>query len=364
MNSISRRGSDTRQSHFRKGLIAIGEGLLILVLLVGMTYLMARLVHVETSASNAAALRRSCGVYHISIDSTEHHLWLHRPPGGVTRWNMVTDRDEMSLQPLNSEIAHVAHSADGATTMLCGFNETAVLHREGEEQKVAYFDCSDGTVLNVHVSSDGTIAFCITDCGRVYGWNRSGDEFLEFTYDLSSHLTIIQTGMNTDGRRLFVMESDGAVSFYVTETGARDQTELHVDTNTRALVWSPDETCIVTTCVDGYVRVYDVATDCIVNQGILKAGCANTYAGPVVKISPDGRLVAIPTGQCSIVIWDLKSGSSIGELFGHRGIVSTVQFSPDSARLYSGSYDDTVREWSLDTFSQLRIVHGCNPRGD
>ena len=55
-------------------------------------------------------------------------------------------------------------------------------------------------------------------------------------------------------------------------------------------------------------------------------------------ISPDGKLLAA-CGTEGIRIWDTATGTHRMTVNGHRGIVTTVAFSPDGSKLVSAAYD-------------------------
>ena len=46
-------------------------------------------------------------------------------------------------------------------------------------------------------------------------------------------------------------------------------------------------------------------------------------------------------------VWDSRTGAEVVTFRGHTGLVSTLAFSPDGKRLYSGSRDATVKVWDL-----------------
>src|SRR3984957_7332540 len=52
----------------------------------------------------------------------------------------------------------------------------------------------------------------------------------------------------------------------------------------------------------------------------------------------------------TICIWDVETGDVVsGPFRGHDGGVTSVSFSPDSKRVVSGSYDNTIRVWDVET---------------
>src|SRR5262249_12363155 len=77
-----------------------------------------------------------------------------------------------------------------------------------------------------------------------------------------------------------------------------------------------------------------------------------------VAFSPDGKRIASGSGDHDkqgeplpgeVKVWDAVTGRAIRTLRGHTGRVTSVAFSHDGKRIVSGSDDQTLTVWDLDT---------------
>ncbi len=74
--------------------------------------------------------------------------------------------------------------------------------------------------------------------------------------------------------------------------------------------------------------------------------------------SPDGRLVASPSSDAIIYIWNVDAERVAHKLEGHIGAVNSVAWSPDGQMLVSVSEDATVRLWDIETEQIIQTLEG------
>ena len=114
--------------------------------------------------------------------------------------------------------------------------------------------------------------------------------------------------------------------------------------------FSPDGQLIVSTACELYNRtnsgqifLWDAHTRA--RLFALSVPAANSWKP---AFSPEGRLLATPLSDGTIILWDLTQRERLKRTFGpHRDIVSCVCFSPDGKQFATASMDQTVRLWNV-----------------
>ena len=77
-----------------------------------------------------------------------------------------------------------------------------------------------------------------------------------------------------------------------------------------------------------------------------------------VSISPDGKTLASGSRDNTIKLWDLETGEESRTLVGHNDSVHSVNISPDGRTLASGSADNTIKLWDVKTGEEIRTLPG------
>ncbi len=72
-----------------------------------------------------------------------------------------------------------------------------------------------------------------------------------------------------------------------------------------------------------------------------------------VAFSPDGRYALSGSGDNTVKLWDIQTSRDIRTFKGHTDKVNSVDFSPDGRYVLSGSDDVTVRLWDIKTGKEI-----------
>lgn len=185
---------------------------------------------------------------------------------------------------------------------------------------------------------------------------------------------IVALEVSRDGKRIATVDSSRTLRVF--ERGAdssvwtRRLQELRPEPMS-SLVMSPDGSRLVAaggglnTVVPGGVPQSSIQTWDLVSGRISQALPGSIGAFPVVRFSPDGRWLGIggdrivggrPAGG-QVTLYEGRSYSLRGRLYGHRLTVSGIAFSADGARAATlGRGEDTVIVWDLVTLGTLQAL--------
>jgi WD40 repeat protein len=73
-----------------------------------------------------------------------------------------------------------------------------------------------------------------------------------------------------------------------------------------------------------------------------------------VAISPDGQTLVSGSTDDTIKIWNLNTGKEIRTLLAHSSDVNAIAISPNGHLMVSASDDKTIKLWNLNTGKKLR----------
>lgn len=79
-----------------------------------------------------------------------------------------------------------------------------------------------------------------------------------------------------------------------------------------------------------------------------------------IAFSPNGKRLVSGCADCSVIIWDMKTGDIVGQpLTGYSDEVISVAYSPDGCFIASRSWDGEIRIWDAQSGADVRVMGGC-----
>jgi WD40 repeat protein/DNA-binding SARP family transcriptional activator/energy-coupling factor transporter ATP-binding protein EcfA2 len=149
---------------------------------------------------------------------------------------------------------------------------------------------------------------------------------------------ITGAGPAAGGRVVTVTNTEAATWDAAT---ARRLSRVPVTARGRFVSVAPVGHRIVLTDSAGAVRIVDVRT------GATRRLPGGHNGNSSAVFSPDGRVLASPGDDGTIILWDARTAQLLETLVGHGGRVIAAAFSPDGRTLYSCSLDGAVFAWDL-----------------
>jgi len=242
---------------------------------------------------------------------TGHADWIH----GVVFWpsgdQLATGGDDRQILVWNSNqeeprdawttgdvaIAALAINPDGTMVASAGFGDKVRIHDGDTGRLLHVLDGPGDDLRALAFSADGAHLAAAGRSGRIRVWRTADAEAL---HDLVGHR-----------RRV------------------------------RALAYSPDGARLASAGEERHLRLWDARTGQpqeIIDRAPGKA-LALAFCGPA-------RLAVGGTDN-AVRVWDISRGEEIVRLVGHTGSVTCLAWNPEHEELFSGSFDTTVRVWSL-----------------
>jgi periodic tryptophan protein 2 len=189
------------------------------------------------------------------------------------------------------------------------------------------------------------IAFGSARLGQLLVWEWRSETYVlkqqGHFYDLNA------VDFSPDGQLLATGGDDGKLKLWNTDSGFCFVTFKEHTAPVSALAFVPAVNAVVSASMDGTVRAFD-----LVRYRNFRTMVTPTPAQLTsLAVDPSGDVVVAGAIQpFDIYMWNLRTGRLIEVLPGHSGPISSLAFAPASsaeAMLASGSWDKTVKLWSL-----------------
>ena len=222
----------------------------------------------------------------------------------------------------------------------------------GQDGQIHFWNVKDGSLLrtlNEPVRGTRQIAFQ-PDGSRfaVSGFDRNVRIYDSATYRLITTLATHDTNnetvaYSTDGSLLAVGGRTGVVRIWRTSDN-KHLTDIDGDSRrVRAVAFSPDSSLLATGGEGPFIMLWNPQTGKLIRIFSERPGktFSLTFCG--------NEFLASGESDNMVRLWDSSTGQNIATLSGHTGTISTMIYESTTQQLVTGSFDASVRFWTLPT---------------
>lgn len=186
------------------------------------------------------------------------------------------------------------------------------------------------------------LAFGASKLGQLLVWEWQSESYI---LKQQGHFDSMNAVVySPDGQRIITTADDGKVKVWDTESGFCIVTFSEHSSGVTACEFAKRGNVLFTASLDGSIRAWD----------LIRYRNFRTFTAPTrlsfssVAVDPSGEVVCAGSlDSFDIHIWSVQTGQLLDQLSGHDGPVSSVAFAPSADIIASGSWDHTVRIWSV-----------------
>ncbi len=263
-------------------------------------------------------------------------------------------------------IASVATSKSGLDVLTTSFDGSARLWQlNGEfERKLRLEPEIEHDAANL--SWDGTLAVTASH-GRVKLWDTvNGSKVAELPVihetttslagDEVPKLRITHVVLSRSKDRLVLAKSDGTVELWDVASSRKLKELLKLDGNIIQVAWSDDGRKIGVLDFNGAPRVIETESGTEVQgfrHGAMTENAINAFA-----FDGSGEHIVTSGEDYTARVWRIQSGEELFRLRGHTDGVRSAMFSPDGSTIVTASRDGSARIWSISDGRELLVLDG------
>ncbi|MBX3015648.1 MAG: winged helix-turn-helix domain-containing protein [Caldilineaceae bacterium] len=294
----------------------------------------------------------------------------------VTLWDFPRQQVTQTLHTHTDgrKVVAVYQPPQAETALIAtGGNEPTIrLWRSNQRQPIHTLHGHSDIIKTLAFSPDGSLLASGSNDHTVRVWDIArGEQRLTFR----GHTSFVQTvlfrqptlsggnvsGGNVAGLQLISSGDNQSILLWDLASGAIRQTLTgHTDVVT-ALALDPS--------IPGARQLVSGSWDRTIHRWDLERGeSVSTWQGSFeifsIAVSPDGRFIAASGFAPIIEVWEVATGELRHTLRGHQDFILSVAFQPgmkDAPILVSGSHDETVKLWAMDSGECLATRRAPGP---
>ncbi|OAG42612.1 hypothetical protein AYO21_03197 [Fonsecaea monophora] len=285
--------------------------------------------------------------------------------GALFRWEYMAsqqaDGDE-SIEPIderwrivqrdyfmqNAKLKCASYHPSTNLLTACFDNGLFSLYETPSFSNIHSLSMASSPISTVTINNTGEwLAFGSSKTGQLLVWEYTSESNI---LKQSSHLDTMTTlTYSPDSSRIITGADDGLIKVWDVSSGFHIATFSEHNSAVTASAYSKRGNILFTSSLDGSVRAWDM----------LRYRNFRTFTAPqrlsfsCLAVDPSAEVVcAASHDSFDIHLWSVQTGALLDRLAGHEGPISTLAFTPDGRHLVSGSWDHTIRVWSVFDRSQ------------
>lgn len=299
-------------------------------------------------------------VYSACFSADQETIWTISKDGALFRWQYLPppDSDPDTVDPEEErwrisdrhyffqQDANLTTAAFHAPSnlLVTGFsNGLFMIHDLPDFSEIHKLSISASNIDTVSINNSGEwLAFGSSALGQLLVWEWQSESYILKQQGHFDSLNALS--YSPSGDRIITCADDGKIKVWDTASGFCIVTFTEHTSGVTACEFARRGNVLFTASLDGSVRAFD----------LIRYRCFRTFTAPKrlsfssLAVDPSGEVVAAGSlDDFDIHIWSVQTGQLLDQLSGHEGPVSSLAFAPNGSALISGSWDRTVRIWSV-----------------
>lgn len=276
---------------------------------------------------------------HILVETANDHIYLLDHEG-----DLITE-----IEIHGAYFTDWAHFNPKGDMILSSGKDATARVWDLEGKQLAVLDGGDGNVWSGQFSPDGKKIVTGSYDGIIKIWSLTGEKlvtikghdsgvrWVSFTPDGEN---VISKGGNDQTIRIWSMQGKELVK---------------IEKCNYAPAISLDSKMLLTRCGDTPIQLRNIEGDILLDLDWSEEPQGNFE----YTFSPDGTKFVVANSESYEYVarvWSIK-GEELGVLEGHERIITSVSFTPDSKRIITSSWDDSIRVWDW-MGTELNVLKG------
>ncbi|KAJ5919972.1 hypothetical protein N7454_009807 [Penicillium verhagenii] len=299
------------------------------------------------------------GVITAHFDAKQEFIYTVTQDGALFRWEYVAKKDPETDEEIgeaqwritkkdffmqSDATVNCAAFHAASNLLVVGFsNGLFGLYDLPEFNMIHQLSVSQSNIDVVTINQSGEwLAFGSSKHGQLLVWEWQSESYI---LKQQGHLDSMNSLVySPDGQKIVTTADDGKIKVWDVKSGFCIVTFTEHTSGVTACEFAKKGSVLFTASLDGSIRAWD----------LIRYRNFRTFTAPSrlsfssLAVDPTGEVVCAGSPDSfDIHVWSVQTGQLLDQLSGHEGPVSALGFAADGNHLVSGSWDHTVRIWSI-----------------